>query len=152
MTCTRVGLDSDKRLFKCRSSENCVSTSSVKSPDKFASPWNYGPQTTSSSEAYDALVSAIKAMPGAQLRDLSPGLLYLRVAFPSTVPPGSEDIVEFVLRAEDNVVLFRSATRDSVFVYPLQQPLSDQNSNRERLEQIRTGLGWASLSYGDGVF
>ncbi|CAM9540016.1 unnamed protein product [Phaeothamnion confervicola] len=67
------------------------------------------------------------------------------------VPPNSVDVVEFVLRPDENLALFRSATRDSVFVYPLQQPLSDRGGNARRLEDVRTRLGWASLRYtGDG--
>jgi hypothetical protein len=56
-------------------------------------------------------------------------------------------------RPQDNVCAFRSATRDSIFVYPLQQPLSDRDSNKLRLESIRSALGWASLRYqgSDGV-
>jgi len=61
---------------------------------------------------------------------------------PAKVPPGSTDDLEFLLRPADKIVLYRSATRDTVLVYPFQQPLSDQESNLKRIEQIRSELGW----------
>ena len=37
-------------------------------------------------------------------------------------------------------------------MYPLQQPLPNQKSHTERLQRIRSRLGWEELGYaGDGV-
>lgn len=50
------------------------------------------------------------------------------------VPPGGVDYVEFLLKPQDRLVLYRSVSRDTLFVYPLQQPVSDQGKIKERLE------------------
>lgn len=53
------------------------------------------------------------------------------------VPPGGVDIVEFLVKPEDQIVLYRSVSRDTLYVYPLQQPVSDQGKIKERLEGNR---------------
>lgn len=50
------------------------------------------------------------------------------------VPPGSVDFVEFLVKPADQIVLYRSVSRDTLFLYPLQQPVSDQGKIKERLE------------------
>lgn len=44
------------------------------------------------------------------------------------------DSVEFLVKPEDQIVLYRSVSRDTLFLYPLQQPVSDQGKIKERLE------------------
>ena len=50
------------------------------------------------------------------------------------VPPGSVDSVEFLVKPTDQIVLYRSVSRDTLFLYPLQQPVSDQGKLKDRLE------------------
>ena len=69
------------------------------------------------------------------------------------MPQEGTDDLEFLLTADKSGVtaLYRSATRQRVFVYPLQQPLPNQDSHLARLRAVRSKLGWRELGYaGDG--
>ena len=63
-------------------------------------------------------------------------------------PPSSLSLHrEFTLNEAEHLVLYRSVSRDAVLVYPLQQPVADRGAHAARLEDLRSRLGWAKLSY-----
>lgn len=78
-------------------------------------------------------------------------IYYLRAEFPSAFR-GTDD-VEFRLIKDEALVTYRSASREAIFVYPLQTPINT-NKNRNRLVDIRRALGWEEFSgfnlFGDG--
>ena len=150
--CTRFGVGKDGRLRGCSALENCASSSAVRSPSKFLPPWSYADVARLREQperAWLQLTRAVEAVggDGVVVVERDDDRRYLHVTAPSKVPPGSLDDVEFRLDAETRAVYVRSATRESIFVYPLQQPLSDAGTNMARLVRIRDELAWEDVGY-----
>ena len=61
--CARYGIQKDGRLAGCLPSENCVSSSAIKSPAQFDAPWLFSPATRDADKAFEELVKAAKASP-----------------------------------------------------------------------------------------
>ncbi|KAH8044371.1 hypothetical protein JL721_12873 [Aureococcus anophagefferens] len=116
-TCLKYGRDKDGRLRSCLPSENCVSTSAVKSPAQFSPPWAYTPTTSDAKVAFAEL--------GGRAVD--------------------KDDVEFVVDEKKSFVFYRSASRESIFFFPAQNlysvPLGDDGTNQARLERTQARLG-----------
>ena len=145
VTCLGFGKSSEGRLQGCAADEACIATSAVRNPSKYGPPWqpSSGPERVDADRAWRSVVAAVGEQPGLKIVEQDDGARYLRATAASVIPPDGQDDVEFVLRDDDGLrLLYRSATRQSVFVYPLQQPVSNQKSHLERLVAIRRRLSW----------
>ena len=148
-TCARYGVQGDGRLAGCLPSENCVSSSAIKSPAQFDAPWLFSPATRDADRAFEELVKAAQASPDLKIAETDPARRYLRATAPSQISnykATDVDDVEVLISAEKGLVFHRSASRESVFFFPPQNiysvPLGDNGSNRGRLE-ARCARRWA---------
>jgi len=151
--CARYGIQKDGRLAGCLPSENCVSSSAIKSPAQFDAPWLFSPATRDADKAFEDLVAAAKASPDLKIAETDPSRRYLRATAPSQISnykATDVDDLEVLISAEKGLVFHRSASRESVFFFPPQNiysvPLGDNGSNRGRLEALRKTLGWESTN------
>lgn len=156
-TCLAFGQRADGRLAGCAADEACVATAAVNNPSKFSPPWA-PPEVTAEARdvrrAWRSLIVAVEDEESLRIVERDEQKLYLRATAVSAVPSDGVDDVEFRLLDENGRVkaAFRSATRQSVFVYPLQQPLPNQKSHVDRLNALRLRLGWEELGLpGDGA-
>lgn len=127
--CENVGLGSDGRLKKCEANSNCLSTSSVSSPEHFGRPWTFRLGVSDSPltgrdvrVAWNELKDVVSNTEDLTLLEADDKRLYLRATGPSVVPPGARDVLEFDVR-EDGVVFYKLESEETVFVYPVQRPI-----------------------------
>merc|ERR1712146_437869 len=52
------------------------------------------------------------------------------------------DDIEFLFNPEDGIFSYRAASRQSIYIYPLQQPIADRKLMDQRLNAIKDELGW----------
>ena len=146
--CRQLGLV-EGRLRSCQANENCFSTSS-KSASKYLTPWQYefssisaeSSQSTLEDKVWDTLKASVKENGLKILQDKNDnGQRYLLAAeLGSDVgkqPQGSSLFYEFTLKPTDKLILYRSVVDKTIFVYPLQQPVSDFGALQSKLEAIR---------------
>ena len=136
------------RLLQCAARSNCVSTSSIKSVEKYARPWSF---EGSAEEAFDRLVSTAKQTDTLRVEEADKAAGYVHLTAKSSVPPTGVDDVEFLINAQDKLITFRSNSREVAFAGP--QQLGDRGSNRNRLVQLQRKLGLKDMGdYGSEYF
>ena len=142
VSCRRLGLTPEKRLLGCLATENCFSTSAKS--NKYVSPWVYLPSLTGP-QAKEVLKVAAEENGLKVLKDVDMYLLAAERDVPKQVP-GSSLFYEFLVKPDDHIVLYRAFVDKTAFLYPLQQPVSDQGALEGKLRAIRAKTGWRTVS------
>ena len=148
VSCRQLGLKDDGRLLGCQANENCLSTSAT-SATKYSSPWKYSAQNTE--EAWTLLRAALENQ-GLKVLQADPITHYMLGAEKGTArqgqpqPAGSSLFYEFLLKPDEKMVLYRAVVDKTVFVYPLQQPVTDFGVLKDRLAGIISKTGWTSVA------
>jgi len=146
VTCINYGLENG-RLRGCNSDEACIATAQDTSNSQYAFPWTSS--TSDAPRAWTSVVAAVEDQPDLKIVVREDDKFYLRATAKSKVPPGGTDDVEFlVISGPDSkpLVSFRSSTRQTLYVYPLQQPVDNQQSHIDRLKAIRSRLAFGQES------
>ena len=96
--------------------------------------------------AFRSLCGALGEEPGVEIVERDATRRYVRATATAQVPPDGTIDLEFRVNDEATTLL-RSATRESLFVYPLTQPVNSQTEHAERLKRIRqrsAGKTWGT--------
>jgi hypothetical protein len=154
--CRELGLVKD-RLRGCSAKENCFSSSAI-SAGQYSAPWLYN----FANDDNNAVEEAKRAFGALKVAATKAGLTILRARDEDFYlltaqrgsdvkigkqPAGSSLFYEFLLRPTDGLVLHRGVVDKTVYIFPLQQPVSDFGALNEKLTEIRNSLGW--LNYGE---
>lgn len=148
VSCRQLGLKDDGRLLGCQANENCFSTSAT-AATKYASPWKYSAQSTD--QAWTLLRAAVENQ-GLKILQADETNHYMLAAEKGIArkgqpqPAGSSLFYEFLLRPEEKLVLYRAVVDKTVFLYPLQQPVTDFGVLKDRLQGVLSKTAWVSLA------
>ncbi len=157
-SCRTVGLVKGS-LRGCRANENCFSTSAV-AAGKNRPPWTYDGITADNdgATAVKFLLSAVEASGVKVLQNKvieeegsSSKYFYILGAErgddrKEKQPAGSSLFYEFKVLPSEKLVLYRAFVDKTVFLYPLQEPVSDFGALDARLDDIRGRVGWLKVS------
>jgi len=146
--CRRLGL-LQGRLRGCDANENCFSTS-AKAASKYDSPWSYGflVERESNYDPWSSLLAAIEKE-GLKVLKADKTKNYILAAEKDVPnqPKGSSLFYEFLVKHNigHKLVLYRAVVDKTVFVYPLQQPVSDFGALKNRLQGVLSRTGWLKI-------
>ena len=146
--CRELGLiDGSDRLRSCRANENCFSTSSI-TAGKSVSPYIY---LQPYDDAITILRESLKLEGITILKSKEINDNYYIIGAQKSVPrqpAGSSLFYEFLIKKEPKVIQYRALVDKTVFVYPLQQPVSDFGALQSKLNAVfrRTSFRLQDLS------
>ena len=154
-SCRRLGLIKGT-LRGCRANENCFSTSAV-AAGKNRPPWTYDgiADNIDGAEAAKLIslameASGLKVLQSKVIEEGTERYFYIlgaeRGDSREKQPAGSSLSYEFKLIPGEKLVLYRAFVDKTVFLYPLQEPVSDFGALDARLDDIRGRVGWLKVS------
>lgn len=128
------------RLKECSPQSNCISTSSIKSLDKYGSPFKV-PDDTDPEMAWLNLKKALEADSVFKKITADDSKHYIRAEATSLFPPTGIDDVEFLMpEPKERTIFFRSNSRD-VIKAGQQFKIGDSSSHKNRLDRIKRAAG-----------
>lgn len=121
----------------CAVDDDCVSTANIRdAKGSYFPPWTF---EVSPDEAYARIKGVLKSDPGFEITEVDDEARYIR-AFAKRLGV-DDDEVEFLVKGDDKVVLFRSTAKKNGSV-------SDFGANRKRIDDIRKRGGVFELMGG----
>ena len=108
-----------------RDSKNCVSTANIKEISLYSPPWTF---EVSPDEAYARIKGVLKSDETFVITEVDDEARYIR-AYAARGLNADQDEVEFLIRGNDKVVVFKSSER--------KESVSDFGANRKRIDDIR---------------
>lgn len=117
---------------------NCVATSNIKQLENYSPPWKF---EVSSEEAFARLKGLIKNEPSYTVVEIDEDAKYIRAEIPRI---NNIDAVEFVIRGDDKVVVFKSNEIKG-------NGLSDYGANKKRVDDLRLKSNGVFSLMGDGL-
>lgn len=119
---------------------NCIATSNIKQLDTYSPPWTFN---TSPDEAFARIKGIVKSDPLFTIVEIDDDSRYLAADIKRL---NTVDSVEFLVKADDQVVIFKSSEKDSANI-----GVSDFGANRKRIEELRKKSGGVFSIMGDGL-
>ena len=140
------GLKKD-RLLPCKTKSNCISSSSISSLEHYGRPWSFS--ATDGDGEFKKITSALKAVTEFPLKvvEVDESKRYVRVETKSAIPITGIDDIEFLVNSLDNIITYRSNSREVIMAGP--ENVGDGGSNKNRLEVIRRKLGVTEMGMND---
>ncbi|KAJ1431621.1 hypothetical protein B484DRAFT_478892 [Ochromonadaceae sp. CCMP2298] len=134
------------RLLACKAKSNCISTSSVKSVEKYSRPWEFSKEVD---EEYEEVLGAIRSLQYLKIAEADKGLHYIHATAKSAFPPSGTDDVEFLLNGADKIITYRSNSREVVGAG--NEVVGDGGANRNRLSSIQQKLRLVEMGMSDDL-
>jgi len=136
------GLKKD-RLLPCKTKSNCVSSSSISSLEHYGKPWSFeGGDADAEFSKLVTVLETIKEFP-LNVVEKDASKRYVRAETRSAIPPTGTDDLEFLVNGLDNIITYRSNSREVVMAGP--QNIGDGGSNKNRLDVVKRKLGVSEM-------
>lgn len=134
------------RLLPCKAISNCISTSSVNSVEKYSRPWEFDKPAD---EEFAQIIQVLETDPYLKIAEKDPANYYVRAEAKSATPPTGTDDIELLLNSKDNIITYRSNSREVIMAGT--QLIGDGGSNRNRLTSIQRKLNVREMGMNDDV-
>jgi uncharacterized protein (DUF1499 family) len=114
-----------RSIMACdRDAKNCVSTANIKQIDLYSPPWTF---EVSPDEAFARIKGVLKSDDSFVITEIDDEARYIR-AYSQRIA-ADQDEVEFLVKGDDKVVVFKSSER--------KEGVPDFGANRKRIDDIR---------------